>query len=361
MVAYPEYLWIAVCGSLCGLAYAFLIGANDVANAFASSVSSKSLTLKQAVVCAAIFEFSGALFLGASVTSTIRSKIIDIELYEDQPDVLMFGMFTSLFSASIMLFVATYYGLPVSTTHDIVGCIMGFSIAAKGFSSVEWDVAKKLFISWVASPLIAGTGGFIFFAFVKYVVMKSNNPFQRAYYTFPLVLLIGIGIDLFYTLCKCRVPQIHSPYLSDVISQFVSLRFMYVLQTRLAPTFLTSKICRLELPSPSPSGLDFWPGLSGSLVLALARKNESRRHAKSALRKNSRPLWTKRERCIRSLTLRRLGKRKLPHPHLMVEMAPILLLLSPTKILKLVTRMLLPFRSRNRTPLRPRKVSRNTS
>ncbi|KAG7342021.1 phosphate transporter family protein [Nitzschia inconspicua] len=200
--AYQQYLWIAVCGGICGMLYAFLIGANDVANAFASSVSSKSLTLKQAVICAAIFEFCGALFLGASVTSTIRSKIIDIDLYTDQPDVLMFGMFTSMFSASIMLWLATYFGLPVSTTHDMVGSIMGFSIAAKGFDSVEWDVAKKLFLSWILSPLIAGTGGFIFFAFVKYVVMKSVNPFQRAYYTFPLVLTIGIGIDLFYTLYK---------------------------------------------------------------------------------------------------------------------------------------------------------------
>jgi phosphate/sulfate permease len=201
MAAFPEYLWIAVAAGLCGIAYAFLIGANDVANAFASSVSSKSLTLKQAVIAAAIFEFSGALFLGASVTSTIRSKVINIDLYTENPEVLMFGMFTSLLSASIMLYVATYFGLPVSTTHDIVGCIMGFSIAAKGFESVEWDVAKKLFISWVASPLIAGFGGFVFFAFVKYAVMKSQNPFQRAYYTFPLVLTIGIGIDLFFTLC----------------------------------------------------------------------------------------------------------------------------------------------------------------
>jgi phosphate/sulfate permease len=195
--AFPKYRWIVVCGFLCCLAYAFLIGANDVTNAFASSVSSKSLTLKQAVIAASVFEFSGAFFLGASVTGTIRSKIIDIEQYYEQPDVLTFGMFTSLLTVSVILYAATYWGLPLSTTHDIVGSIMGFSIAAKGFGSVEWSVAKKLFLSWITSPFISGTGSFIFFALVKYCVMSKENPFRRAYYTFPIVLFIGFGVNFF--------------------------------------------------------------------------------------------------------------------------------------------------------------------
>jgi solute carrier family 20 (sodium-dependent phosphate transporter) len=202
MAAFPEYKWIVVCGFLCCMAYAFLIGANDVANAFASSVSSKSLTLKQAVFCASIFEFLGAFLLGASVTGTIRSKIISIDDYTDAPELLMFGMFTALLCASVILYVATYLGLPVSTTHDIVGSIMGFSIAAKGFSSVEWDVAKKLFLSWITSPLISGTVGFIFFALVKYCVMTKEDSFHRSYYTFPIVLFIGFGVNTFYSVCK---------------------------------------------------------------------------------------------------------------------------------------------------------------
>jgi solute carrier family 20 (sodium-dependent phosphate transporter) len=200
--AFPEYRWIVVGGFLCCMAYAFLIGANDVANAFASSVSSKSLTLKQAVFAASIFEFSGAFLLGASVTGTIRSKIIDIDQYTEQPELLMFGMFTALLTASIMLYTATYMGLPVSTTHDIVGSIMGFSIAAKGLSSVEWDVAKKLFLSWFTSPVISGTVGFIFFALVKYCVMMKEDAFHRAFYTFPIVLFIGFGVNTFYSVCE---------------------------------------------------------------------------------------------------------------------------------------------------------------
>jgi sodium-dependent phosphate transporter len=202
MAALTQFLWIAVLGGIAGFFYGFLIGANDVANAFASTVSSKSITLKQAVMIASVCEFSGAFFLGASVTGTIRNKIIDVDEYEDDPELLLFGMFTSLVAAVVMLWLATHFGLPVSTTHDIVGSIMGFGIAAKGFDSVQWDNFKKIAISWVSSPLLSGTVSFVFFGSVKYLVMKSDNSFQRAYYTFPIVLLIGIGIDLFYVLYK---------------------------------------------------------------------------------------------------------------------------------------------------------------
>jgi solute carrier family 20 (sodium-dependent phosphate transporter) len=153
-------------------------------------------------VIASIFEFSGALFLGASVTGTIRSKIADTSLYADQPALLMFGMFSSLLSANVMLFLATAYGMPVSTTHDIVGSIMGFTISAKGFDSVHWDVATKIFISWIVSPVFSGGVAAIIFGSVKYGVLRSPNPYQRAYWTFPIVLTGGIGINVFYVLYK---------------------------------------------------------------------------------------------------------------------------------------------------------------
>ena len=193
MAPLREYLWIAVLGGIVGFAYGFLIGANDVANAFASSVSAKSVTLRQAVMIASVCEFGGAFFLGASVTSTVRSKIFDVDLYESEPEVLMLGMFTSLSTAVIWLFIATFFGMPVSTTHDVVGSIMGFSIAAKGFSSINWNVAVKIFISWFASPLVAGTVAGTFFWVVKRFVMHAEHPFDRAFYTFPVVLTIGIG------------------------------------------------------------------------------------------------------------------------------------------------------------------------
>jgi solute carrier family 20 (sodium-dependent phosphate transporter) len=197
-----QFLWIVIVAFLFGFIYAFGIGANDVANAFASTVASKSLTLFQAVIAAAIFEFGGSVLLGAQVTGTIRSKIFDIKLYEEEPQIVMLGMFTSLITSTFMLLSATYFGLPVSTTHTIVGGIMGFSICAKGFSSISLDVASKIFISWILSPGISAIFAFIFFFFVKKFIMTSPNPYTRAYYTFPLILFVFIGIDMFYILYK---------------------------------------------------------------------------------------------------------------------------------------------------------------
>jgi solute carrier family 20 (sodium-dependent phosphate transporter) len=220
MAVLREYLWIAVCGGILGFIYGFLIGANDVANAFASSVSSKSITVVQAVMIAAVFEFSGALLLGASVTGTIRSKIVDIDLYVDEPALFMFGMFSALFSANLNLWCATAFGYPVSTTHDIVGSIMGFSIAAKGFDSVEWDVAIKIFISWFASPVLSGTVAATIFASVKYGVLKSENTFQRAFWTFPIIITVGITINIFYVLFKGFN---NKPKIQDVLEWYIVL------------------------------------------------------------------------------------------------------------------------------------------
>ena len=114
----------------------------------------------------------------------------------------MFGMMTLLMAASFMLFVATHFGIPVSTTHDIVGCIMGFTIAAKGFDSVEWKVVKQIIMSWILSPLVAGFFGTVLFSMAKFGVMRAPKPAKRAYYAFPVVLTIGIGINLFYVLYK---------------------------------------------------------------------------------------------------------------------------------------------------------------
>jgi len=200
--ALPEYLWMCIVGGFFGFVYAFGIGANDVANAFASTVASGSLTLKQAVIVASIFEFCGAFFLGSTVTNTIRSKIFSTKLYANEPEVVMLGMMTSLVVASFMLLLATSWGLPVSTTHTIVGTIMGFSICAKGFDSINWTVAKQIFISWAVSPLVSGALAFFFFVFVKFAIMKSEHAFDRAVLLFPVVLTCGIGIDLFFILFK---------------------------------------------------------------------------------------------------------------------------------------------------------------
>jgi len=131
-----QYFWMTITAGIFGFFMAFGIGANDVANAFATSVSAKSVTLKQAVLIASVCEFLGAMLLGASVTSTIKGKILDTSLYEDEPGTLMYGMLTSLVAASFILAMANYLALPVSTTHTIIGSVVGFSLAAKGWKSI---------------------------------------------------------------------------------------------------------------------------------------------------------------------------------------------------------------------------------
>lgn len=123
----PNTYIVTYAAVIFGFIMAFGIGANDVANAFATSVSAKSITLKQAVMIAAVCEFLGAMLLGASVTSTIRKSIIDGDLYADEPDVLMFGMLTALVSASFMMFVANYLALPVS--NFVVVCVVVVVVA----------------------------------------------------------------------------------------------------------------------------------------------------------------------------------------------------------------------------------------
>jgi solute carrier family 20 (sodium-dependent phosphate transporter) len=227
-----QFTWIVVMTTIVGFVYAFGIGANDVANAFGSTVASGSLSLKQAVMVAAVMEFCGALFLGASVTNTVRSKIFDYKDYEDEPEIVMLGMFTSLLTGAVMLLgkftgktkksahgfklyvalaqnllfpfssVATAYALPVSTTHTIVGCIMGFTIAAKGIDSVNWEVVSKIAMSWIISPVSSGLIGFLFFICVERGILMSPKPFDRTYAFFPVILTIFIGIDVFYVINK---------------------------------------------------------------------------------------------------------------------------------------------------------------
>ena len=138
-----------------GFFMAYGIGANDVANAMGTSVGSKALTLTQALVIAAIFEFLGAYFAGASVTTTIRENIVDPTLYDDSPDVFVLGMMASLLAAGAWLLLSTTFGLPVSTTHAIIGSIAGFSIYYIGWASVSWGYILEVTFSWILTPFVA--------------------------------------------------------------------------------------------------------------------------------------------------------------------------------------------------------------
>ena len=132
-----------------GLFMAWNIGANDVANAMGTSVGSGALTLRQAVLVAAVFEFGGAVLVGGHVTSTIKGGILSPELFGDTPEIFMFGMAAALLGAAIWLLIATLFGLPVSTTHSIVGAVVGFGIITVGWGNVNWGTMASIVLSWV--------------------------------------------------------------------------------------------------------------------------------------------------------------------------------------------------------------------
>ena len=136
-----------------GLYMTWGIGANDVANAMGTSVGSRAITFKQAIIIAAIFEFTGAFLAGGHVTSTIRKGIIDPTPIINQPEVLIWGMLAALLSAGIWLMVASYMGWPVSTTHSIVGALVGFCIVGIGPESVQWAKIGAIVASWIISPV----------------------------------------------------------------------------------------------------------------------------------------------------------------------------------------------------------------
>lgn len=185
-----------------GLFMAWGIGANDVANAMATSVGSRALTIKQAIIVAAIFEFTGAFLAGGEVTSTIRKSIIDTGLLSDQPELLVYGMLASLLAAGIWLLVASQLGWPVSTTHSIVGAIVGFAIAGIGWQAVQWDKIVTIAASWVISPLLAGTIAFAIFRTVQVLILNTHRPFENARRYVPVYIFATGFIMALVTLLK---------------------------------------------------------------------------------------------------------------------------------------------------------------
>ncbi|MEC7875341.1 MAG: inorganic phosphate transporter [Pseudomonadota bacterium] len=180
-----------------GLFMAWGIGANDVANAMATSVGSKALTLKQAVIVAAIFEFAGAFLAGGQVTSTIRKGIIDANLLSGSPEILVYGMLAALLAAGLWLLIATRYGLPVSTTHSIVGAIVGFAAVGIGIEAVNWGKVSSIATSWVISPLLAGGLAYLLFRSVQKLILNTNKPMENAKRYVPIyIFLTGTMISL---------------------------------------------------------------------------------------------------------------------------------------------------------------------
>jgi PiT family inorganic phosphate transporter len=172
--------WYLALAAAFGLFMAWGIGANDVANAMATSVGAKALTIKQAILVAAIFEFTGAFLAGGQVTSTIRKGIIDANAIDGNPELLIYGMLAALLAAGVWLLVASKNGWPVSTTHSIVGAIVGFAAVGIGVESVHWAKVGTIAVSWVVSPILSGFLAFFIFMSVQKLILGTKDPLKNA-------------------------------------------------------------------------------------------------------------------------------------------------------------------------------------
>ena len=226
-----------------GFFMAWGVGANDVANAMGTSVGARAITIKQAIIIAMVFEFTGAWLAGGEVTSTIRSSIIDIESagFDDRPELLIFGMLSSLLAAGIWLVVASKYGWPVSTTHSIIGAIIGFAVVGISADSVMWGQVLEIVASWIISPVFSGTIAFILFLSVEKLVLSREDPLKYAkkfvpYYMF----LVGFVIAM-VTLVK----GLSHVGLEVTFSQSAFLALAFALLTVIIGIFL---LRRLRLP-----------------------------------------------------------------------------------------------------------------
>ena len=188
---------LLVIGIVFGVFMTWGIGANDVANALGTSVGSGALTVKTAIIIAAIFEFAGAALAGGSVTRTIRKGIIDPSQIADRPELLIFGMLAALLAAACWLALASFKGWPVSTTHTIVGAIVGFAVAGIGFDAVSWGKVGQIVASWVVSPVIGGGVAFLLMLSIQKLILQANKPFESAVRWAPFYLfLVGFVISL---------------------------------------------------------------------------------------------------------------------------------------------------------------------
>ncbi|KFK33583.1 hypothetical protein AALP_AA5G032600 [Arabis alpina] len=178
---------------LFGFYMAWNIGANDVANAMGTSVGSGALTIRQAVMTAAVLEFSGALLMGTHVTSTMQKGILMANVFQGKDMLLFAGLLSSLAAAGTWLQVASYYGWPVSTTHCIVGSMVGFGLVYGGAGAVFWSSLAKVASSWVISPLMGALVSFLVYKCIRRFVYSAPNPGQAAAAAAPVAIFVGVA------------------------------------------------------------------------------------------------------------------------------------------------------------------------
>ncbi|GAJ75720.1 probable low-affinity inorganic phosphate transporter [Vibrio sp. JCM 18905] len=194
---------LIIVAAIFGFMMAIGIGANDVANAMGTSVGSKALTVKQAIIIAMIFEFAGAYLAGGEVTDTIRKGVIETSLFASQPDVLVYGMMSALLAAGTWLLLASYMGWPVSTTHSIIGAIIGFACVSVGTEAVDWGGSVQGIVgSWIITPVISGFFAYVIFVSAQRLIFDTENPLFNAKRFVPVYMFITTMVIALVTIKK---------------------------------------------------------------------------------------------------------------------------------------------------------------
>ncbi|VDM97631.1 unnamed protein product [Thelazia callipaeda] len=192
-----QLFWVLIVGIILAFVLGFAMGANDVANAFGTSVGSKVLTLRKAYLLAVIFESLGAVLVGYNVTDTMRKGVIDVELYNNTPKELFIGQVAILGGCSTWLLIATFAQLPVSTTHSITGATLGFGLLMRGFQGIHWWKIFDIVSSWILSPLLSGLASAVLYILVDFTVIRRKNPFECGLRVLPLFYWFCIAFNAF--------------------------------------------------------------------------------------------------------------------------------------------------------------------
>uniref|UniRef100_A0A8R1TYY7 Phosphate transporter n=1 Tax=Onchocerca volvulus TaxID=6282 RepID=A0A8R1TYY7_ONCVO len=192
-----DVLWALILGIILAFLLGFAMGANDVANAFGTSVGSKVLTLRQAYILAVIFETLGALLIGYNVTDTVRKGVIDLTLYVDKPKEIFVGQIAILGGCSLWLLVATFARLPVSSTHSITGATVGFGLLTRGFVGIRWKKIIHIVASWFLSPILSGVVSALLYIIVDHSVLRRKNPFRNGLRILPIFYWLCIAFNVF--------------------------------------------------------------------------------------------------------------------------------------------------------------------
>ncbi|MEM2925303.1 MAG: inorganic phosphate transporter [Methanocellales archaeon] len=229
-----DSLLLIASSSLAVLFMAWGIGANDLANAMGTSVGSRALTVKKAVIYAAVLNFLGAILVGIHVTETIQKGIIDPNFFASNPELLIYGMLSAMLATAIWIAIATYFGLPISTTHSIVGAVTGFGIISTGIYNINWGILLKIAASWVISPVLGAIIAFLIFQLVQKAILGREKQRGAALKLSPFLIFLVffvITLSIFYEGLKgLRLPLERALLVSFIIGGIGALSGYFLIE-----------------------------------------------------------------------------------------------------------------------------------